>query len=146
MKYKEIEGKKDRFLTGFTIIELAVVIAIIAILAAIVIANINSYRNKAKDAAIKGNMNSLPTAATMYIESISSDYIGICDESNFQNIKNAVIKNNGFLYCKNDNDHWVACSPLISDSTFFWCVDNTGAKMKTSNNCNDYGSSVLYCH
>ena len=41
---------------GFTIIELIVVIAIIAILAAIVLVNVTSYINKAKDAAIKSDL------------------------------------------------------------------------------------------
>ena len=44
---------------GFTIIELIVVIAIIAILAAIVLANVTTYINKAKDARIQSDMGSI---------------------------------------------------------------------------------------
>lgn len=132
---------------GFTIIELLVVIAIIAVLAAIIMANVISYRNKAKDSAIKGDMNSLPTAATLYFVNGSSDYTDICvNDNNFQRIRSAVQKDDGSLYCKSDDDQWVACSQLSSDVTTFWCIDNTGAKMITANSCDDYASTELYCH
>ena len=47
---------------GFTIIELIVVIAIIAILASIVLVNVTSYINKAKDAKIKSDIANIALA------------------------------------------------------------------------------------
>ncbi len=60
---------------GFTIIELIVVIAIIAVLATIVLVNVTQYINKGKDAAIKGNMNTLATNAAVFLDT-NSTYVG----------------------------------------------------------------------
>jgi prepilin-type N-terminal cleavage/methylation domain-containing protein len=52
---------------GFTIIELIIVIAIIAVLAALVMANVTQYISKSRDTAVQANMKQLPPAATVYI-------------------------------------------------------------------------------
>ena len=66
---------------AFTIIELIVVIAIISILAAIVLINVNSIINKAKDAAIKEDMASFFRLALDYYEQ-HGNYGGFCAEEN----------------------------------------------------------------
>ncbi|MDD7306392.1 MAG: prepilin-type N-terminal cleavage/methylation domain-containing protein [Peptoniphilaceae bacterium] len=50
---------------GFTLIELVIVIAIIAILLAIAIPRYQSSKNKAKEVAIKSNVSMLTTAALL---------------------------------------------------------------------------------
>ncbi len=51
---------------GFTLVELLVVVVIIGILAAISLANFVGAQNKAKNAAIKGNMRTIQIASEAY--------------------------------------------------------------------------------
>jgi prepilin-type N-terminal cleavage/methylation domain-containing protein len=54
--------------SGFTLIELLVVIAIIGILSSIVIASLNSARNKGKDSAVKAALKQISTQAENYYD------------------------------------------------------------------------------
>jgi len=58
---------------GFTLIELLVVIAIIGILSSIAIVNLNSAREKAKDAQVKGSLNSLVPGVLLCFDSAVSE-------------------------------------------------------------------------
>jgi prepilin-type N-terminal cleavage/methylation domain-containing protein len=58
--------KKMNFKKGFTLIELLVVVAIIGILASVVLASLNSARNKGKDAAIFAQLANMRGQAELY--------------------------------------------------------------------------------
>ena len=59
---------------GFTLIELLVVIAIIGLLSSIVLASLNSARNKGKDAAIMSQMAEIRSQAELFYSSNGNTY------------------------------------------------------------------------
>lgn len=59
---------------GFTLIELLVVIAIIGILASVVLASLNSARNKSKDAKIVAQLKSMIPQAQLYTGQVEQVY------------------------------------------------------------------------
>ena len=68
---------------GFTLIELLVVIAIIGILASVVLASLNSARDKGANASIKSNLvNMRAQAALVFDDSNPNSYETLCSNSN----------------------------------------------------------------
>jgi prepilin-type N-terminal cleavage/methylation domain-containing protein len=116
---------------GFTIIELIVVIAIIAVLASIVLVNVTQYLNKGKDAAIQGNMAGIMTNASVYFDT-NGNYTALCADATvaaaITSAKTAYGSSAGDTAdCNGAAAAWAACSQLkVSDAYF--CVDSTGAK------------------
>ncbi len=114
---------------GFTIIELLVVVAIIAVLAAIVLVNVTQYINKGKDAAIKGNMSTILTNGAIYYDSVGNytsfplaanpTYDGPADAIQAANAAPvAWVNGTGSAYC---------VTAVLKDATTY-CIDSTGYK------------------
>ena len=111
---------------GFTIIELIVVIAIIAVLASIVLANVTKYTGKGRDAAIKEQISQIRSAAADFFIS-NGTYAGMCSSGSCYNAKNNIANLGGLL---GDNQHYgdvYYCIDFkLSDKATLWCVDNSG--------------------
>lgn len=109
---------------GFTLIELLVVIAIIGILASVVLASLNSARDKGTDAANKSNLNNIRAQAEIVYDD-DGNYDGVCI-----NAKVAEAITASGATC-NDvggaSTAWAAAVLLQSTaSTTYYCVDSTG--------------------
>ena len=140
---------------GFTIIELLVVVAIIAVLAAIVLVNVTGYINKGKNAAIQGNMATILTNAAVYYDT-NGHYggFGVATNPTYNGPATAAASaNGGTALTFNCNKvaclatdaptAWCAASVLkaVSGSTdTIFCVDSTGSKTAYSS-----GTPASHC-
>ena len=135
---------------AFTIIELLVVVAVIAVLSTIVLFSARQYANMAKDSSIAGNLAVLIPAGETYYNINDNSYGTESDEDLFCDL--AVVTNaesqmptNSSGSCSDDNDagvccvvagngqSWAACAKLFATPEEAYCVDSTGIKRKILN-------------
>lgn len=125
---------------GFTLIELLVVIAIIGILSSVVLASLNTARNKGSDAAIKANLANARAQAEIYYDNNGNSYdpdgatnTGVCDASETNsiaaNVAAADQASSGSANCYAAPTAWAASAEL---QTGAFCVDSTGVSTTTS--------------
>jgi prepilin-type N-terminal cleavage/methylation domain-containing protein len=126
---------------GFTLIELLVVIAIIGILSSVVLASLNTARQKGQIAAIKSSMQSVRVQAELYYDDHSSSYgtpVAVANScgaaanmfGNDTTIAQAITEIEGIestvVRCAigQDGQSWALEKTLPDNST--WCTDSTG--------------------
>ena len=120
--------KKTR---GFTLIELLVVIAIIGILSTVVLASLNTAREKSANAAIKADMTQVRDQAIIFYEAQTpQSYTGLCADQKIVDIFTHVdFVSTGSHFCDDTaGDSYIVGSILkIQEGTAtWWCVDSTG--------------------
>ncbi|MEA2701639.1 MAG: hypothetical protein QOE22_348 [Candidatus Parcubacteria bacterium] len=127
---------------GFTLIELLVVIAIIGILSSVVLASLNTARNKGADAAIKSNLANARAEAEIYYDSNGNTYApssgaALCAETGGSNLIGDNVRGAMTAYghattlaignrcAANGSTGWAAWTELKGGGSY--CVDSTGA-------------------
>jgi len=119
---------------GFTLVELLIVIAIVGILASIILASMQSSRNRAKDSAIIQSLRDLRSVAELHYNE-NYTYVGVCnsadntitDTGNFGRLEGYVNENigTGVLTCNDDLSGYAVIADLHNGNC--WCVDYQGA-------------------
>ena len=135
---------------GFTLIELLVVIAIIGILSSVVLASLNTARNKGADAAVKSNLaNARAEAELFYDSQTSPTYTGVCSTTTANAIGDnvqaaATAAGAGTMavgaagttanaVCNTDGTGWAAQVMLKSvTGGAVYCVDSKGAATQSA--------------
>lgn len=119
---------------GFTLIELLVVIAIIGILSSIVLASLNSARDKGANAAVKQNLNGIRSQAEIVYDNGGLTYDAVCDDLNIQSAINTAISVGGDVgasvatRCNDSATAWAINVqlkvPENGGTHVYWCIDS----------------------
>ena len=138
---------------GFTLIELLVVIAIIGILSAIVLASLDTARNKGVDAAARADLDDARAQAENFYDSQSPNtYVGVCTTAatgivnmlnGAANDEGTTVGGSGGVTCNSSASAWAAETSLKNaiNGASNWCVDSTGtstprsAALSSNTNC-----------
>ena len=122
---------------GFTLIELLVVIAIIGILSAVVLASLNTARDKGANAAIKADLKNISSqSAIIYDDANPNSYAGVCADPKVIDAMTHSFTVGGdtgtvATRCNSIDTAWAANVslkvPENGGADVYWCVDNGGA-------------------
>ena len=119
---------------GFTLIELLVVIAIIGILAAVLMVNLSSTRNKARDSAAKLEMGQIRTAMESCGLSAANGYTDCLTNTDVVTLRAGVVANGGTATVAPAPSSSAYCVQYaLNTGGGSWCVDSTGYAGATAN-------------
>ena len=133
----EIKKHKSTNIAVIVIVVVLMVVPIIGIMSSVVLASLNTARQKGADAAIKSTLSSFKMSAELYSDSNKGSYSGLCSDTNVLNLLKSVPKNSGVTedvadyVCNDSVKTYAAEIPLRLGG--YWCVDSTGQSLQTEN-------------
>ena len=135
---------------GFTLIELLVVIAIIGILSSVVLASLNTARDKGADAAAKSNLNGARAQAELFYDA-GTTYANVCtSDTGIKKQYLAAVSSTGAtdgttaVCVGTSSDGWGAAIKLKTAGKYY-CVDSTGYAGELTTNTNPITTADRTC-
>lgn len=106
-------------------------IVTVGILASVVLASLNSAREKGQDAAIKATLSNIRSQAELYYFENADSYDGFCADRDTQSLLQSTSGSSVVNYVCNDDELGFAVSAPLSGGGHF-CVDSMGNRETTS--------------
>ncbi len=134
---------------GFTLIELIVVIAIIAVLSTVILFSVNIYINKGKDSNVSGSLAILVPAGEVYYNGFPNAYGGVVEGATETFCESSIVENTisqmpvnlesscysesnpAGVCCYVESQYfqaWAACALKFADTEKAYCVDSRGVR------------------
>jgi prepilin-type N-terminal cleavage/methylation domain-containing protein len=130
-----IKKSGAEFALGFTLVEIMVVVAITALIAAVILVSMGESRKEARDAAIKTSLGEIRKASE-FLYDANTSYIGVCntvdntlsESGDFGRIEDYVESQGGSVACRESAGAYAVNSSLNRGNC--WCIDSLGAGRK----------------
>ena len=135
---------------GFTLIELLVVIAIIGILSSVVLASLNSARNKGADTTIKAQLSNMGPSFELWYDDHTSSYSGFFGSQTWTQAAAVLLKASGTApaHSADDPASWAVYSVLKNPPTGSpagWCADYSGFLGASAGITGSGGNTPYHC-
>lgn len=157
------------FKRGFTLLELLIVVAIIAILASVILVALGASRDKGADAAVKSNLNTIRGQSELFYSNNDNSFlpaggstfsIATCpvynasgtnmlskDKTIADAVAEAVKRGSNGSSCYNSALNWAIAVGLKTNANTSWCVDSGGnSKQVSSAPAGAINASTFICN
>ena len=110
-------------------------IAIVGILASVVLASLNTAREKGYDASVKANLNSIRAQAELYYDDSSNSYLGLCQDSTIRSALGAAEQASfNKSVCVDTSSAFAVEVELRTGG--YYCIDSTGVAAENQRSSN----------